>query len=814
MKLRSCIARINRAVAVLAAMLLALVVTLADERQTIVVWGQGIGPEDKGFADAVMRFEEEFPQYRVQFLGMGAGQMNPQKLMTAIVGGSPPDVVRQDRFTISDWASRGAFRPLDDLIARDRGIDPRTPTPEQYYDSVWSEVMFEGQTFGIPLTTDVRILFWNREIFRERAADLIAAGLDPNRAPRTWSETLEYSRVLTVKNPDGSLKTAGFIPNFGNSWLYLYAFQNEGEFLSADGTRCTLTDPRVVEALQFMVDGYEILGGMDNATRFRAGFLGGADDPFLIGKVAMVIDGTWTIYGKSLYGPRMDYGVAPPPIPDDRLARTGRFQDVEHDFITWSGGVSYVIPAGASNDEGGWEFIKFMTSFEGRLMQVESQERMDRARGRVFVPSLSALIELNEAVRERHIPERGSGADALRLSIDLMPSAKIRPASFAAQVLWDEHVRATELACRGVLSPEQALLQSERRVQLYLDEHLMRDQYAQMNLGWLWWLAAASLAALATALILSFRSMSRHALTKKEAMWGWIFVAPWLIGFLVFTAGPMVVSAVFAFADYSVLNEPRYVGLKNFSDLFLVDGGRLAKAFSNVLYLTVIGVPLGIFSGLGIAILLNAGVRGLRFYRTAFYLPAIVPTVAATLLWVYILNADPNRGLINKVWQGTIGEWFGTQAPGWLSSPEWAKPALIVMGLWGVGGGMILWLAGLKGVPKVLYEAARIDGAAGFNQFKFVTWPQLTPLIFFNVVMGLIGAIQQFDTVYVATSGTGTGPSDSLLLPVYLLFDNAFSYFRMGYASALAWLIFAIIVVVTAFQFKLAPRWVHYEVDD
>lgn len=136
------------------------------------------------------------------------------------------------------------------------------------------------------------------------------------------------------------------------------------------------------------------------------------------------------------------------------------------------------------------------------------------------------------------------------------------------------------------------------------------------------------------------------------------------------------------------------------------------------------------------------------------------------------------------------------------------------MGLWGVGGGMILWLAGLKGVPKVLYEAATIDGAKPIDQFKFVTWPQLTPLIFFNVVMGLIGAIQQFDTVYVATGGSGTGPSDSLLLPVYHLFSNAFGYFRMGYASALAWLIFAIIIAVTAVQFKMAPKWVRYEVDD
>ena len=173
----------------------------------------------------------------------------------------------------------------------------------------------------------------------------------------------------------------------------------------------------------------------------------------------------------------------------------------------------------------------------------------------------------------------------------------------------------------------------------------------------------------------------------------------------------------------------------------------------------------------------------------------------------------PESRLVNYAWSHTISAWFGTQVPGWLSVEAWAKPSLIVMGLWGAGSGMILWLAGLKGVPQTLYEAAAIDGATSTRQFWAVTFPQLSPIVFFNTVMGFIGALQQFDGVYVITGGNGAGTADSLLVPVYHLFTKGFRYFEMGYASALAWVIFLIILIITGIQWKLAPLWVHYEAE-
>jgi len=216
----------------------------------LIVWGVTLGPNDKGQADVFREFERRNPGVRVQTLMMGSGGMNPQKLMTSIVGGVPPDVVYQDRFTLADWASRGAFQPLDPLIERDKGKDPETPTPDQYFPATWDEASYEGKVYGVPWMADTRILSWNKEVFKSQAGRLRAAGLDPERAPRTWSELLAYSTVLTEKNPDGSLKRAGFIPNFGNSWFYMYAAMNNAPLLTPDGRRCTLDSPEANRSRQ------------------------------------------------------------------------------------------------------------------------------------------------------------------------------------------------------------------------------------------------------------------------------------------------------------------------------------------------------------------------------------------------------------------------------------------------------------------------------------------------------------------------------------------------------------------------------------
>ncbi len=784
----------------------------AQAQKTVTVWGLSVGPDSKG-QDAVFReFEKRFPQYKLRVLNMGAGAMNPQKLMTSIVGNVAPDIVNQDRFTISDWAARKAFQPLDDLISRDRNVDKNCPTPAQYYPSSWNEASYEGKVYGIPTGADDRVLYWNRTLFAAKAKELRAAGLDPENPPKTWSKLLEYSKILTEFNPDGSLKVAGFLPNYGNSWLYMFAFQNNASFLSPDARTCTLTSEPTKEALRFMKTGYELAGGYKLAQTFTSGFQGGENDPFIIGKVAMKIDGDWILGNLSRFGPQLNFSTAVPPVPDERLAKSGRFADEKDPFVTWIGGFSLAIPVGAKNVEGAWSFIKFATSVEGRRVEFEAQREWERRKGRVFVPKLAALIAGNDLLSKEFLPADDRLAAAIKSHIDLLPFGRIRPATPVGQSLWDEHVRAIENACLGAKTIDEALLEGQSTVQREIDAVYSIDKKPVVNANIPVYLSFAVIAAAALCAFLFHRSRRLGKLEAADARWAYTFISPWVLGFCVFTVGPMVASLFYSFTQYNVLGNAHWAGIENYQTLLGPDRERVVKGFSNVFYLGAVGVPLGLLTGLAVALLLNSAAKGMRFYRTAFYIPSIVPAVASAVLWQWLLTPDPNKGLINSAWRGTIGAAFGLQPPGWFTVPEWAKPGLIVMGLWGAGGGMLLWLAGLKGISTTLYEASSIDGATPARQLWSITFPQLSPIIFFNMVVSIIGAVQQFDTVYVIGAGS-TGPADSLLTPVLMLFRAGFNYFKMGTASALAWIIFIVILALTGLQFVISQKWVFYESD-
>jgi len=280
-------------------------------------------------------------------------------------------------------------------------------------------------------------------------------------------------------------------------------------------------------------------------------------------------------------------------------------------------------------------------------------------------------------------------------------------------------------------------------------------------------------------------------------------ILPWVLGFLIFTAGPMVVSFVMIFMDWELIVSPVWVGLQNL-DALLHDY-YVPIALWNTAYYTFIEVPLQVAIALAVAMLLNNRVPFIGYHRTVFYLPTVTPVVASALLWAYVFN--PQFGLANAV----LG-WVGIAPLRWLYDPSTSKLSFIIMGLWGFGSGMVIFLAGLQGVPETLYEAASLDGAGRWGKFLHVTVPMITPMIFFNLVLGIIGSFQIFSSAYVITNGQG-GPADSTLFFVLYLFRNAFQFFRMGYASTLAWLLFLIIMAFTVLQIWLSRRWVYYEAD-
>ncbi|MGQ9628928.1 MAG: carbohydrate ABC transporter permease [bacterium] len=289
-------------------------------------------------------------------------------------------------------------------------------------------------------------------------------------------------------------------------------------------------------------------------------------------------------------------------------------------------------------------------------------------------------------------------------------------------------------------------------------------------------------------------------LRMRENLEGYLFAMPWMIGFVVFVAGPILASLVLSFCEYDIVSTMKWTGLKNYYKLFT--GDRLFWiSLYNTAYYSFFSIPLGIAGGLVIALLMNQNVRALGLLRTIYYLPAVTSGVAVSILWIWIL--DPSVGLINY-----LLDKIGIVGPLWLQDPKWSKPALIIMSLWGVGGSMVIYLAGLQGIPTELYEAAAIDGANAWQKFWHVTIPMMTPVILFNLIMGIIGSFQVFTQAYIMTSG---GPLNSTLFYVYYLYKVGFEGLHMGYASSMAWILFVVILALSLLAFKSSSAWVYYE---
>jgi multiple sugar transport system permease protein len=292
---------------------------------------------------------------------------------------------------------------------------------------------------------------------------------------------------------------------------------------------------------------------------------------------------------------------------------------------------------------------------------------------------------------------------------------------------------------------------------------------------------------------------SRSSLRRREAITGYLFILPAVLGFLLWTAGPMVYSFWMSLHEWDLLTSPEWVGFGNYQDMW--DDPLFWKSLRVTFYFLFVSVPLFQLISFGVALLLNVRVRGISFFRTAYYLPTIVPLVASSVLWAWVFNSE--FGLLNAMLRK-----FGISKILWLQDPTWAMPALIVMSLWVFGGTMIIYLAGLQGIPQHLYEAAELDGAGEWNKLLNITVPMMSPVIFFNLVLGLIGSLQTFTQAYIITDG---GPQNSTLFYALYIYRRAFTDFKMGYASALAWVLFGIVLLFSILVFRSFGRMVYYE---
>jgi multiple sugar transport system permease protein len=294
---------------------------------------------------------------------------------------------------------------------------------------------------------------------------------------------------------------------------------------------------------------------------------------------------------------------------------------------------------------------------------------------------------------------------------------------------------------------------------------------------------------------------------RKNGLIGFAFASPWIIGFLLFTLYPIGASLYYGFTDFNVFQAPHFVGMDNYKVLMQDD--LFWKSVRNTLYLTAVSTPINLVFSMIAALLLNSKIRGLSVYRTVYYIPTIIPLAATSLLWMWIMNAQ--YGLLNAV----LG-WLGLPQPNWLADPALSKLSLVMMGLWSVGNVIIIFLASLQEVPHSLYESASIDGAGSVRKFFTVTLPWISPIILFQLIMQIINNLQYFTQAYFVVSstnlnqGTGGGPENSLLVYAMYLYYNAFQYFKMGKASAMAWILFVLAGLITWAIFRASRRWVSY----
>jgi multiple sugar transport system permease protein len=287
----------------------------------------------------------------------------------------------------------------------------------------------------------------------------------------------------------------------------------------------------------------------------------------------------------------------------------------------------------------------------------------------------------------------------------------------------------------------------------------------------------------------------------REAAWGYFFIAPWIIGFLAFSLGPIAATIYLSLTEYRILTAPEWTGIDNFVRMFTSDVLYGKSLGVTAMYIGM-RVPSWIVIGLLLAMLINRDIPGIRFFRTALYLPTIIPLAASAIIWMWMLN--PQVGFLNA-WVRTN---FGVILPNWLNDTTWALPAIVLLGIWQIGQTMMIFLAGLQEVPSQLYEAADIDGANGLQKFRHITVPMMTPIIYFNTVVGVISAFQVFGAAFIMTAG---GPANSTLFYILYLYRRAFQFLEMGYASAMSVVLVAIVLALTVLIMRTSDSWVQYE---
>ncbi|NIA14003.1 MAG: extracellular solute-binding protein [Nitrospiraceae bacterium] len=754
-----------------------------------------------------------------------------RKLQLVLITGKAADVILMDDEIFPAYSERGYLEDLRPYIERESDQIEREladelryiETPKEERDPSLDRVFlptamqsfnYRGFQGGLPWDGNVELAYYNKDIFD-------AAGMDYPTKDWTYDDFRRIAKELT-KDLDGD----GYADQFGTTMSYGFlgfetlVWSFGGAVLNEDHTASALHLPPAVEAGQFLYDmkyddrSCPLMGEVE-------GF--NLEVQLLTGRVGMALAMTYMIPALNrLKEGGMRWGLAHMPIGPNGHRYTR---------MTWDG-VSIYAYAEPEKKEIAWEFVKY-------FLRDEFQKAIgERQRG---------LPVRREAVLKYYIdPDTPAEEEIALEATDYARLTPITPRYLELRDAIASVLDPLEIAETSGITPADVFPTLEPKINQVLAKELAdwakrtAPESASKHEG-------SGLKALGVALLIvvsvfgaamlippirrSFVreiAYSAHMFKSRrgrvDAFEGILFASPWLIGLCLFTAFPILFSVVLSFCEwdpYEPVSAMKFIGLDNFRRAFSQDpitgDPLMIKALYNTFYYAFFAVPLGICTSLGLAILLNQKVRGITIFRTTFYLPSIVSGVATVVLWMYIFN--PTFGPLNTALRGlnnffdwtVVLSFINLPVPMWLSDPHWSKPALILMSLWAAGGaGMLIFLAGLQGVPDQLYEVAELDGAGRMRKFWNITLPMLTPTIYFNLVMGIIGALKVFMQAYIMTDGKG-GLDKSLLFYVLHLYTKAFVEYEMGYASALAWILFAIILAFTLMIIRSSAVWVYYE---
>lgn len=760
-----------RSFAFLFCLLLGALSAPARAVEEVVFWYGATFEEKRAIEEMIADFQRQHPGIRVRGM-LTPMQQIQQKLLLSVAGGVPPDVVRFYTDLGGELMAREGLEPLDELARRD-GVNLN-----DYFPVSVEQNTYKGRLYGMPWVLSPKALLYNRRLFRE-------AGLDPDRPPRTWEELREAAIRLTKKDARGNITQLGYADV---NEFRTYLWQNGGALLTQDKHYPAFQGRIGVETVEFWRNFQDqVAGSREAMNAFSSQFSGAATDPFGMERLAMRLDNPFRLPDLQRYFPNLDYAATSIPIP------------VGGHPATEVVGNSLVIPRGSRHKEAAWAFVRFAAQREQLLRVCKQSGRLPAHIGAAMDPIYTEHPILGAFVRE-------------------LPHGRTLPLVPGYMEMTDALNRQLEQAFNHKKTPEAALETAASEAERILSRS-NEDMSAFAVVRWrpvLTTLGAILVALVVGAAAWLLRATRRSRRERHEALEFLLFLAPWLAGFLLLTFGAVAASLVLSFTKWDVLTPGRWVGIRNYTDMFRHDP-RLIKSLVNTGVYTVMAVPVSVVAGLATAMLLNQKVAGIRLFRTIFYLPVVVSGVATAILWVQIFN--PTTGILNRLLTLPLRPEFSggfrlapllANPPGWLTDPVWSKPALVLMALWGVGGGMLIYLAGLQGIPTQLYEAADLDGARAWHKFRHVTLPLLTPVIFYQLIMGIIGSFQVFTQAFVMTGGTGA-PEDSLLFYVLYLFNNAFQWLKIGYSSAMAWLLFLIVLIVTFVNLVMAKRWVHYE---